>query len=897
MTKYLRRYGTSAYSFQIDVHLTKVEFSVPFPCRLSVVFRRGNTKKETNSAALVEKSQASFDEILSVPATFYYDIRKKLFIEKEATLALQTVTNRGTKIAGITKFDLAEYANNNVKEKSVTLPVNKCIDKHAKFHFTIRVLQIEEIGHVPDLEFLKDDSMLQRKNFDDTLTTVVDVSDSILYEKPRFASPIKADLPERFDSPKGTFKEGDFIMAEFNRPVPVGVHAYNKQAPRMSEELPDLKYRGNLLSAKIGDTLRLNDKSLNKSRDDSREMIRSSRIVQKTPDREKNKLNYTMDTTTSKGSDDIQYFHRKLVDLEEQLKLTMSEKCDLQIRLQKAEEDLQFMNTEYQNLFKDHETLEKQHETLKSERRSCGDKRMELELKLYKEKVNSIMKLNDKLKKDLAAAQVSGQEMQKINDDLLVKMDKTGSGSNHASEAMTSFVTNEELEKMIPDLNLKLREYEENNKKLSQQLDQVIVENARLKAHFKPGNKTFSPSMRRLDSEIMMAGEKTPVINVFRPSHMGKSNQKPPTDRSSEGDEEEDGQSIATEEPIELLSPSGGRGSVETDQTPKFDRASDISCTPHRLSQTPNLIKSELDWYQKKLDELQNEVGRLNESLREKDNRIKDLLDKPEGKTEEIAKYEKLVQKYDTVKQQLTTLESQIKEKDENVITLLKNIEEKEKHISNLEESLSDNRMVLRNSLGNATTNTEEVKSLRQQLASMEDQKESIIQEHRKEIARYISELADMKSNLTKSNQEILQTEAKGEAEIIALKSENKKCKIQVQYLQEANKNCTCSSNQTKDLKEKLDIVLPKLHKFEEDNKVLQLKVAKLVPERDELRSQVAEKDLRVQALAADLAIVESETWKTKHSLAKMLNAAFEFGGSEFLDIIEKHMIADSGSS
>jgi len=45
MTKYYRRVGTTAFRFQIEAHIQKIELKVPttnpYPQRLSVIFKRG----------------------------------------------------------------------------------------------------------------------------------------------------------------------------------------------------------------------------------------------------------------------------------------------------------------------------------------------------------------------------------------------------------------------------------------------------------------------------------------------------------------------------------------------------------------------------------------------------------------------------------------------------------------------------------------------------------------------------------------------------------------------------------------------------------------------------------------------------------------------------------------
>lgn len=72
-----------------------------------------------------------------MPATLYLDKKKNLFLEKEvlsktilsqliaifgckASLVVSLINNRGSKIVGVTKIDLAAYPNLNIKGKDLS---------------------------------------------------------------------------------------------------------------------------------------------------------------------------------------------------------------------------------------------------------------------------------------------------------------------------------------------------------------------------------------------------------------------------------------------------------------------------------------------------------------------------------------------------------------------------------------------------------------------------------------------------------------------------------------------------------------------------------------------------------------------------------------------------------
>jgi len=77
----------------------------------------------------MEDGVAYFNEKLTVPGILYYDNRKKTFLQKEvelfernskmlnnkkATLAVNLISKRSTKLMGVTKFDLSTFVNNNI---------------------------------------------------------------------------------------------------------------------------------------------------------------------------------------------------------------------------------------------------------------------------------------------------------------------------------------------------------------------------------------------------------------------------------------------------------------------------------------------------------------------------------------------------------------------------------------------------------------------------------------------------------------------------------------------------------------------------------------------------------------------------------------------------------------
>jgi len=111
MSKFLQRIDTEPTKFAIEIHLTKVEISLIQQCRISVILKRGKHERETLNSVPLEKGEAFFDERLNIPATLFYVKKKDRYLPKEASLELHIITPSTKRLAGLTKFDLAHFAN------------------------------------------------------------------------------------------------------------------------------------------------------------------------------------------------------------------------------------------------------------------------------------------------------------------------------------------------------------------------------------------------------------------------------------------------------------------------------------------------------------------------------------------------------------------------------------------------------------------------------------------------------------------------------------------------------------------------------------------------------------------------------------------------------------------
>lgn len=100
--------------------------------------------KETKTQPPLVNGEAIFDDRLNIPATLYYVKKKDGYLPKDATLSLNIITANTTRLAGLTKIDLAHYANLGLQEQDLVLKVEKCFDKNAKFHFSMHMIPLTE---------------------------------------------------------------------------------------------------------------------------------------------------------------------------------------------------------------------------------------------------------------------------------------------------------------------------------------------------------------------------------------------------------------------------------------------------------------------------------------------------------------------------------------------------------------------------------------------------------------------------------------------------------------------------------------------------------------------------------------------------------------------------------
>lgn len=102
MAKFIKRLGTKAYKYAVDVYIDKVYIDIPIASRLKVTLKRGilhlsaalttthyitgSHTAETKSLPAIEDGVAIFGETLSISATLYHDKKRNAFLPKEVAL-------------------------------------------------------------------------------------------------------------------------------------------------------------------------------------------------------------------------------------------------------------------------------------------------------------------------------------------------------------------------------------------------------------------------------------------------------------------------------------------------------------------------------------------------------------------------------------------------------------------------------------------------------------------------------------------------------------------------------------------------------------------------------------------------------------------------------------------
>ena len=153
MARFVKKLGTQQMRFQFDIELHSISLSVPYACKLQIVWKKDQKRLESKTTPTIGSSEApnsaSFEnEKLSMISGLYKDPKKGTFTEKSSQLVVKVLRGEKSKSCGMVCLNLASYINEQVTavagqgqagsfKEMLSVPIDKCPDKNALLHFTI----------------------------------------------------------------------------------------------------------------------------------------------------------------------------------------------------------------------------------------------------------------------------------------------------------------------------------------------------------------------------------------------------------------------------------------------------------------------------------------------------------------------------------------------------------------------------------------------------------------------------------------------------------------------------------------------------------------------------------------------------------------------------------------
>jgi len=138
MAKVIKRIGTLAQKFSVDIVIHSVQMTLSLPVRLNVVWKRRNKRTETKNKVPLSPAvgSAEIQETLTMINTLYQK-KSGTFNEKKAVLTVQAIIeDKGSKSVGQLTLNIAEYATSPLTRHVFKL--DKAPDRFASI--TISVL-------------------------------------------------------------------------------------------------------------------------------------------------------------------------------------------------------------------------------------------------------------------------------------------------------------------------------------------------------------------------------------------------------------------------------------------------------------------------------------------------------------------------------------------------------------------------------------------------------------------------------------------------------------------------------------------------------------------------------------------------------------------------------------
>lgn len=150
MAKVLKRIGTLAHKFAVDITVHSLQMSLSLPIRVAVVWKRRNKRIETSGRPDLLPTQGSveLEETLTMINTLY---QKKAgnYMEKKADLTVQAIVEgKGSKSIGGLRLNLADYATAALQRQ--TFKLEKSPDRYSSITISVRCRGLGEPAPISD---------------------------------------------------------------------------------------------------------------------------------------------------------------------------------------------------------------------------------------------------------------------------------------------------------------------------------------------------------------------------------------------------------------------------------------------------------------------------------------------------------------------------------------------------------------------------------------------------------------------------------------------------------------------------------------------------------------------------------------------------------------------------
>eukprot|EP00357_Protocruzia_adherens_P010696 CAMPEP_0114995490 /NCGR_PEP_ID=MMETSP0216-20121206/13760_1 /TAXON_ID=223996 /ORGANISM="Protocruzia adherens, Strain Boccale" /LENGTH=846 /DNA_ID=CAMNT_0002359541 /DNA_START=40 /DNA_END=2580 /DNA_ORIENTATION=+ len=511
MFKHLKRVGTRACRYKIDITVKSVTIDLKAAFNLRVVWKRGPKRAETKALSTLDQTtgEAKFGETLSMLATIYKDEKKNRYLEKKAQISVQVVTSKQTKTVGLVNFNLADYAgvdSENAIKKIFKL--EKCVDKNGVIEMAIKVTFLKEMD--PNDDTASAITAISRVSMGSEDEVVQSEQDLKGFEDVDVGNPQNKGTNNHHHNPSsnsesdGRVRATPIALANTANPIASSLLAqeskqkneqYEKQLKEKEEEI-------NKLKARVTEVERTADAA----KKDSYEVSKEYKEHLKTTIQEKEKLNSYI-TELQRDKDKLTGDKEKLERRVEDVQTSYS-------KIMEGNEDSA----------KDLEWKAKQIEDLELENKRYSDENLQLStdlssLKTKHQKIladsSSTLEAKEVLQRELDDLKESHEKAQKLADDLRDQLEESRKQmESTASAGDAAFIEyKRQTELMVADLKKQIEEEETAKEEaLSKQTDLALTMQT-LKTDKESSDNDLRTKIDDLNTEIVTMKSKADKSN------------------------------------------------------------------------------------------------------------------------------------------------------------------------------------------------------------------------------------------------------------------------------------------------------------------------------------------------------------------------------------------------